>query len=85
MDDPLGFFLREERLHAGTIRQVQPVEAESWVPLQSGQTSLLEADVVVVVEIIESDHLITPTEQQLGGVETNESGRAGHEDFHNVI
>jgi hypothetical protein len=61
------------------------VEAKSRVPLQSSQSSLLEADVVVVVEIIESDHLITPTEQQLGGVETNESGRAGHEDFHKLI
>ena len=85
VDDSLGLFLCEESLHAGAVGQVELVETETRTPAEFGQPGLLQADVVVVVEVVESDHLIPPPQQQLGGVETNESGRAGDEDFHNLI
>ena len=82
MDHPLRFFPREEGFHAGPVRQIQTVEAKTPMVVQPGQSGLLETDVVVVVEVVEPDDFVAPPQQQFGGVETDEPGRAGHEDFH---
>ena len=46
------------------------------------QPRLLQRDVVVVVEVVEPDDFVAALQQQLRGVEADEAGRAGDEEFH---
>ena len=49
---------------------------------EAREARLLERNVVVIVQIVEADHLVTALEQALGGGGSNESGGARHEKFH---
>ena len=82
MDNAIKFFTREQILHGGLVREIDVREFEPVAPFQLRQARALQRDVVIVVEIVEADHMIAPVEQHLGGVEADEPGRACHKDFH---
>src|SRR5882672_4183570 len=48
------------------------------------QARLFELRIVICVEIVETDHLVAALEQAQGGMVTDESGRAGDEQLHNL-
>ena len=47
--------------------------------IESGQ---LEAWIVVVIEVVDADDLVTAFEQEAGDVHADKAGGAGDEDFH---
>jgi hypothetical protein len=46
------------------------------------EARLLERYVVVLVEVVETDNLVTARQQALRRVRADESGGAGHENLH---
>ncbi len=70
--------LRGEQLrHTLAVGKIELDELEVRVALEDLEPSMLQRDVVVLVEIVEADDLVAALEQQLRGVESNEPGRAG--------
>ena len=51
-------------------------------PVEFGEAGLLEGRVVIVVDVVDADYGIAARDQFGGGVETNEAGGAGDENFH---
>ncbi len=80
--DAAEFLLRKQVAHRAIIRQVELHEAERGQLLQLSEPRLLEGDVVVLVEVVEPDDLVTPGQQALGRVKADESSRAGQQIFH---
>ena len=68
--------------------QRRPVGHVQWIKLQAGlftqggQPGVLEADGVIVVEIIHSHHLVAGLEQRLSSGAADKSGSAGEQYFH---
>jgi len=85
MDDALGFLGGEEVFDRGSIGEVEAVEAEVGVTGEAGEAGFLEADVVVVVEVVETDDLIAAGEEFFGRVVADEAGGAGDEDAHGGV
>jgi hypothetical protein len=73
---PLG---GEQSRDPGTVRQVHPGKAKVGVSHELRQTSLLEADVVVVVEVVEPDDFIATVEQAFRQVIPDEASSAGYQ------
>lgn len=71
-----GFWpdIREEGGRRRTVCQVLSNEAEALVGLQPGQPRMLQTNVVVVVEIVNSDDLVTTGQQRLGNMHADEPG-----------
>ncbi len=82
MHDALEFLGGEQPRHRVTIGQVHMDEPESTVPLEPGETGLLERHVVVVIQVVESDNLIAAIEEALRGGRSNKPGGARNEKFH---
>ena len=49
---------------------------------ESREARFLQLDVVIVVQIVDADDRIAPSEQRFGDVGSDESGRSGDEDRH---
>lgn len=82
MNDPLGLFLGEEFRHARGVAHVQAHKVEIGVGGEAGESGFLQGDVVVVVEVIHPNHLVSPSEEALGHVHADEAGGSGEQDFH---
>ena len=80
--DPLEFFSGEQRRHLIAVCQIQMDEPKRWARLQPREPRLFERNVVIVIEIVEPDDLIGAIEQALRGCRSDETGRAGDENFH---
>ncbi len=82
VDDALEVFLAEEFGHARGIGDVELDEAKARMVGQLLQARLLQADVVIVVEVVDADDLVAARQQALGNVHSYKSGGAGDEHFH---
>ena len=84
MDDPGDrFTLRLNRRRRGlAIGNVGAGESEGLVRLQQGEPRLLEADVIVVVQIVDAENALAARLQRLADMEPDEAGGPGHEDRH---
>ena len=82
MHHALKTFGGEKRLHAGGIGHIHLDEAKIWEAAELRQPGMLEVNVVVVVEVIDTDHFIPSRQQAEGSVHADESGSAGEQDFH---
>ena len=58
--------------------EIQALESETRLLLQLGQPGLLQADIVIVIEVVETHHLVSASQQQLRSVEADETGGAGN-------
>ena len=68
VDHLVEFLGGEQRFHAGAISDIQFDEAELRVCSQPLQAGFLELDVVIVVQVVEADHLVAARQQaQPGG------------------
>ena len=50
--------------------------------LQFGQAVLFQCGVVIGIEAIHAEHLVTPREKFLGGVHADKPSGTGEHDFH---
>src|SRR5260370_1147890 len=82
VDDLMRTQLGEERAHAVDVGDVDAAETEPAVLLQLLEARFLQRDVVVVIDVVDSDDLVAAGEQPRGDVVADESGRAGDEDQH---
>lgn len=77
--------LREQALDEGGVAQVTAHEGESAVCVGLGkhaQAGVLDAGVVVAVEVVETDdHIVGLLEQLLDEERADEAGRSGDENF----
>jgi len=74
----LGKSLRsEEGRNRRPIGQIYLYESETWASLELRQTRLFEADVVVIVKVVEADDFVASVEQAHCQVIPDEPGRAG--------
>jgi DNA-directed RNA polymerase subunit RPC12/RpoP len=68
--------------HRRTILQRVTVATEPRVRGQLRESRLLQTDVIVVVDVVHTDDLVTARKQAAGDVESDEAGGAGNHDFH---
>src|SRR5277367_430670 len=73
----------EQLLHGLAVRDIEFREAKRRIAQQNLEARPFQLRVVVRVEVVEPDHFVAALEQQPRGMETDETGRAGHEHFHN--
>lgn len=66
--------------HARPIGQVQFQESEGPVLLQPGQARLLQADIIIVVQIVDADNRVAIGEQAHAQVVADKAGRPRHQD-----
>ena len=64
----------------GAISQGQALEAEAGMAEEPGEAGLLEAHVIIGVEIVDADDFLSHRKQPLRDGGTDEAGRAGNED-----
>ena len=72
----------ERRLHRRAVGQVRLHVDVVRVVDETRQPRLLEGDVVVVVQVVETDDRIAPRQQYLGHVRTDETGGTGDQNLH---
>ena len=82
VDDTLGLEVGERLLQRGTIFQRGAHERETVLRRQSRQSRFLERRIVVVVEIVITQHFITACEQAMRQGRADKAGSAGNEDAH---
>ena len=81
MHDPINASI-SKRVDDGSIRKIHLLEGEPIVSLQPLEPTRLEGWVVVVIERINAQHIITTRQQGRGNVISNEPGSSGDEDLH---
>ncbi len=84
MDHAFELLAREQLRHAGAVREIQLHEAEARLLLELREARLLESDVVVVVEVVETDDLVAAREQLRRSMKADEAGRAGDQYLHGL-
>src|SRR5665811_2023817 len=75
---PVEALRLKETLHSLPVRQVQPGKAETVHLLQQVPARLLQAHVVVGVEIVQPHHLISALQQSPRQMEADEARRPGY-------
>ena len=79
---PLSWRFSKKIAGSGAVGDIEPDEAEGRVSGQACEPAFLEADSVVIVEIVDADDLIAAGQQNLAGVHADKTGGTGNEDFH---
>ncbi len=74
--------LARQRHHVAVVGDVQRLEGEARLRLESRQARTLEGHVVVIAQIIDTDDLIAARQQGVGDVVADEPGHAGDKDGH---
>jgi hypothetical protein len=82
VDDRFEAMRLEQLLHPLPVGQIEAKEPERRDLLQLAETGLFEIHAVVVVEVVQTEHLIPPLQQGAGEMEPDETGRSGDEDAH---
>ena len=83
VDYPIEALLGKQCRHSLAVGQVQLDEADIGTPGQIHQARLLQRDVVVVVEIVDTDDLVAMAEQAFGHGVSDKAGHAGNKKLHN--
>src|SRR5687768_18003997 len=81
VDDAGRPMTSEELGHRITVADVSTLEDETRLLPEDGEPGLLERYVVVVVYVVDADHLVATVEKSSGAVEPDESRGAGDEDL----
>src|SRR5688572_29308618 len=84
MDDVFERSAPERRLERSFVGEIDLVEGEARAArvVQPGETILLQADLVVVIEVVDTDHLVATREQAFGQCRADEPGGPGYENAH---
>ena len=82
IDHALGTALQKEAADTFRVGDVHPGVRIARPRFQPGQPRFLQRHVVIVVEVVDADHLVSPVEQAPGHRRTDEPGGAGDQDSH---
>src|SRR5437762_14132558 len=82
MDHAIEFTSVEQLIHCLRIRQRGSDELEVPVFLEQCQPAFFKTHVIVVVDRVQTDHLMTLCQKALRNVKANESSCAGDENAH---
>lgn len=66
VDDLVEFLGGEQCFHSDPVTDIEFDEAEVGMAGQPGQPAFLEADVVIVIHVVEADDLVAPRQQAQG-------------------
>ncbi len=80
--DALKLLAREQLGHAGLVGQIEFHEAEAALAIELRQARALQGDVIVVVEIVDTDDLIAARQQALRGEVADEARGTGDQQLH---
>ena len=84
MDDLGRPDAREERGHPGAVGDVEALEGEVRMRAQAFEPRFLQRHVVVIVEVVDSDHAVAAIEETARRVVPDETRRAGEKD-HRIV
>ena len=76
--DLIELFLGEERIDGSLVGDVQAAHIQS----ERLAAPFLQTDVIVVVEVVDADHFVSPLPESVHELGADESGRAGHKYLH---
>ena len=68
--------------HRCLVGKVRSHKLESRLSLQAFEARGLERDIVIIVEIVEPDHVVAPLQKAQCGKRSDEAGCARNKDFH---
>src|SRR4051794_5063763 len=80
MNDASELLRCEQLCHRFAIGEIELDELEVLASAEDLEPSVLQRDVVVLIEVVETDHLVAALEQCPRRMKTNESGGACNED-----
>ena len=81
IDDDLGLLVFKQGFHGPAVGELRPDKAEVLLLFQDGQAGLFEGDVVVVVQVVQADHVPAVLEQPPGKVKADEPCGPGNQYF----
>src|SRR5690606_28344006 len=72
------------RVAVGQIGLYETVGCSAFLAdrLKLGQARLFQPDIIIIIDDVEADDLVSPLEKQPGNMEPDEARIAGDEDFH---
>lgn len=82
MDDALEIFFGKQFVQRNRVSHVHADEAEVGIGLQTLQARQLQLRVVVIIEVVDADHIVAAFQKNAGDVESDKAGSAGKQDFH---
>jgi hypothetical protein len=82
VDDATGVRLPYDLAQGRRVGDVRPHHSEAGVRLQPRDTRLLQADVVVIGEIVDPDDFLTAIEKPFGHMHADEPRSAGDDHRH---
>ncbi|AMO48177.1 Hypothetical protein AKI40_1767 [Enterobacter sp. FY-07] len=81
MDDAIEFLTGEQVAHCFAVGEIDFVKAERR-RLEQIQARLLQADVVVIIKVINPYDLMARLQKTPADVKADKAGRAGNQKFH---
>src|SRR5882724_6440688 len=82
MHYPLKLLAREQFSNPAIVGEIELHEAEGGQFFEPGEARLLQRNVVVIVQVIETDDVMAPADQEVGHMRAYETRGAGNEYFH---
>ena len=87
MDDPgdlfaAGFDLGQHAVDRRLVADIRLDEAEPGLSFKLFETGAFQGDAVVIVEIVDADHLIAARQKRLGDMGADEAGGSCYQDRH---
>ncbi|MNE21338.1 hypothetical protein D3C80_1144930 [compost metagenome] len=82
MDHPLELLPGKQLRHGDPVGEIEAFKAKAGQGAEPREARLLQAHLVVVVEIVDADHLMTVVAEPLRHMEADESGGTGDQIFH---
>ena len=84
IDHSLGPIFLKDSLKPPSVLQGEPDIGKPASACQTRQTRLLERDLVIIIEVIDTNDFISPIQQSMRQRGTNETGGSGNENFHSI-
>ena len=69
-------------MHPWLVSYIEFDKPKSWRRLQAREPGAFECYIVIVVQVVEADYVVTAREQPFGDVHADESGGAGDQNSH---
>ena len=82
MNDAIEFTPIEQLVHRLGVGEGGAHELEAGGLLQQREARLLESDIVIVIDGVETDHIVAVRQQPARDVKTDEPRGAGDQDLH---
>ena len=86
MQHPMGTHPRKQRMHGVAVGDIDLLESEVALTAQAVQARVLQADVIVGIEVIDAHHPFAALQQSLRAMHADEAGAAGDQgDAHGCV